>query len=116
MGRRALNQPSLAVHTGGSEAFKADSLAIHTGGSEALKADSDTTKGLESEIILARNAFSFDQYRGLTLTNLDGIPVVPIVPIRCTSEGKVWRLLPPTIFTFSRVGHYSSQIARFSFI
>ncbi|CAB4427055.1 unnamed protein product [Rhizophagus irregularis] len=102
MGRRALNQPSLAVHTGGSEAFKADSLAIHTGGSEALKADSDTTKGLESEIILARNAY--------------GIPVVPIVPIRCTSEGKVWRLLPPTIFTFSRVGHYSSQIARFSFI
>ena len=31
---------------------------------------------------------SFDQYHGPTLTNLDGIPVVPIVPIRRTWEGK----------------------------
>jgi len=41
---RSLNQPIAKIQ------------AVHTGGSKASKADSDTAKGLEPEILLARNA------------------------------------------------------------
>ncbi|GBC31310.2 ATP-dependent DNA helicase PIF1-like [Rhizophagus irregularis DAOM 181602=DAOM 197198] len=114
---RSLNQPIAKIR------------AVHTGGPEASKADSETAKGLESELLLARNTrvmltanlwvgaglvngaigtitdilykekaehtslptvilVSFDKYDGPTLTNIEGIPVVPIVPIRRMWEGK----------------------------
>ena len=41
---QSLNQPVAKIR------------AVHTGGSEASKADSDIAKGLEPEILLARNA------------------------------------------------------------
>ncbi len=41
---RSLNQPIAKI------------WAVHTGSSEASKADSDTAKGLEPEILLAKNA------------------------------------------------------------
>ncbi|PKY30512.1 hypothetical protein RhiirB3_304841, partial [Rhizophagus irregularis] len=40
---RSLNQPIAKIR------------AVHTGGPEASKADSETAKGLESELLLARN-------------------------------------------------------------
>ncbi len=102
---------------------------VYTGGSEALKADSETVKGLEYELLLARNArvmltvnlwvstnlvnsameiiidilykekpehislptvilVFFDKYNGLTLIKLEGVSIVPIIPIWCMWKGK----------------------------
>jgi hypothetical protein len=114
---RSLTQPIAkirAVHTGGSEASKADSDTAKGLEAELLLARSarvmltanlwvstglvNGAMGTITDILFKEKPedtslptvilVSFDKYHGPTLTKLEGIPVVPITPIRRMWEGK----------------------------
>jgi len=108
---RLINQPVAkihAIHTGGSEASRADSntakgleaeLLLSRNARVMLIANIWISAGLingamgtitdilfkekpKYTFLPAVILVSFNKYNGLTLTNIDGIKVVPIVPIR----------------------------------
>ncbi|CAG8576779.1 767_t:CDS:2 [Racocetra persica] len=64
-------------------------FAKHTSNQEAKKADFDIAKSLEAQFLLAKAVFiAFDNYNSSAIKTLEGVNVIPIVPIQCTWESK----------------------------
>ncbi|CAG8627046.1 2885_t:CDS:2, partial [Cetraspora pellucida] len=70
-------------------------FAMHIGDYNSKIADSDVVKSLEAQLLLAKGVYNgllsflvavfiaFDNYKKPTITTLDSVKVMPIIPIQC---------------------------------